>query len=165
MGIIKKVYSGVAHAAGHGAGWLRGRTQRRQAALLRLALGSILLDSVHRALRGTATPRGLRRALPIIDGPRRSKWAGGRGAARNNNNNNNTCGNKSAGQKRTNKLGVSALGLVSPLGGGTGLSALNAINSTEGPATNSKNGLGLRNPPIKDVFICLSCGTGQCRFN
>ena len=55
----------------------------------------------------------------------------GREAARNNNNN-NTYGNKSGGQNRTNKLDVSALGLVSPLCGGTGLSALNAIHSTVG---------------------------------
>ena len=52
---------------------------------------------------------------------------GGRRAARNN----NTYGNRAGGgQGRTNKLDVSALGLVSPLGGGTGLSALNAIHST-----------------------------------
>ena len=52
------------------------------------------------------------------------------GAARNNN---NTYGNRrGGGQNRTNKLNVSTLGLVSPLGGGTGLSALNALHSTVG---------------------------------
>ena len=55
--------------------------------------------------------------------------SGGRGAARNNN---NTYGNRGGGQNRNNKLDVSALGLVSPLGGGTGLSALNALHSTVG---------------------------------
>ena len=54
--------------------------------------------------------------------------SGGRGAARNNN---NTYGNRGGGgQNRNNKLDVSALGLVSPLGGCTGLSALNALHST-----------------------------------
>ena len=56
---------------------------------------------------------------------------GGRGAECNDNNS-NTYGNKSGGGNRTNKLDVSALGLVSPLGGGTGLGALNAIHSTVG---------------------------------
>ena len=36
------------------------------------------------------------------------------------------------GQSRNHKLDVSALGLVSPLGGGTGLSALIALHSTVG---------------------------------
>ena len=44
---------------------------------------------------------------------------GGRGAARNNNN----YGNNRGGGNRNNKLDVSALGLVSPLGG-AGLSSL-----------------------------------------
>ena len=76
--------------------------------------------------RGTAIC-GLRRASPIIDGP----WNSKRG----------TCMGQHAittttrtGTEvvvdRTNKLDVSALGLVSPLGGGTGLSALNALHST-----------------------------------
>ena len=33
--------------------------------------------------------------------------------------------------------------------------------TSEGPATKS----GLRNPPIKTVFIGLSCGADQCGFN
>ena len=41
-------------------------------------------------------------------------------------------GNRGCGQNRNNKLDVSALGLVSPLGGGTGLSALIALHSTVG---------------------------------
>ena len=58
---------------------------------------------------------------------------GGRGAARNNNIS-NTYGNKRGGGNSTSKLYVSALDLamVSPLGGGTGLGALNAIHSTVG---------------------------------
>ena len=55
--------------------------------------------------------------------------SGGRGAARNNN---NTYGNRGGGQNRNNKLDVSALGLVSPLGGGAGLSSLSALHSTVG---------------------------------
>ena len=53
----------------------------------------------------------------------------GRGAARNNN---NAHGNRGGGQNRNNKLNVSALSLVSPLGGGTGLSTLSALHSTVG---------------------------------
>ena len=49
-----------------------------------------------------------------------------------NNNNSNTYGNERGGKNSTSKLDVSALGLVSPLGGGTGLGALNAIHSTVG---------------------------------
>ena len=57
---------------------------------------------------------------------------GGRGA--HNNNNSNTYGNKRGGGNSTNKLDVSALGLVSPLCGGTGRGALkcNAMHSTVG---------------------------------
>ena len=57
--------------------------------------------------------------------------SGGRGTARSNN---STYGNRGAGQNRNSKPDVSALGLVSPLGGGTGLSAcaLNALHSTVG---------------------------------
>ena len=55
---------------------------------------------------------------------------GGRRAAHNNNN--ETYGNRGGGQNRTNKLDVSAVGLVSPLGGSSGLSALNARHSTVG---------------------------------
>ena len=55
--------------------------------------------------------------------------SGGRGAARNNN---NTYGSRGGGQNRNSKLDVSALGLVSPLGGGTGLSSLNALHSAVG---------------------------------
>ena len=54
--------------------------------------------------------------------------SGGRGAARNNN---NTYGNRGGGQNRNNKLDVSALGLVSPLGG-AGLSSLSALHSAVG---------------------------------
>ena len=54
--------------------------------------------------------------------------SGGRGAARNNNNNN--YGNRGGGNKN-NKLDVSALGLVSPLGG-AGLSSLGALHQTVG---------------------------------
>ena len=54
--------------------------------------------------------------------------SGGRGAARNNN---NTYGNRGGGQNRNNKLDVSALGLVSPLGG-AGFSPLSALHSTVG---------------------------------
>ena len=53
--------------------------------------------------------------------------SGGRGAARNNN---NTYGNRGGGN-RNNKLDVSALGLVSPLGG-AGLSSLSALHQTVG---------------------------------
>ena len=53
--------------------------------------------------------------------------SGGRGAARNNNNN---YGNRSGGNTN-NKLDVSALGLVSPLGG-AGLSFLGALHQTAG---------------------------------
>ena len=55
--------------------------------------------------------------------------SGGRGAARNNN---NTYGNRGGGQNRNNKLDASALGLVTPIGGGTGLSSLSALHSTVG---------------------------------
>ena len=55
--------------------------------------------------------------------------SGGRRAARNNH---NTYGNRGGGQSRNNKLDVSALGLVLPLSGGTGLAALNARQSTVG---------------------------------
>ena len=51
---------------------------------------------------------------------------GGRGAARNNNNNN--YGSNRGGGNRNNKLDVSALGLVSPLGG-AGLGTL--VRSTK----------------------------------
>jgi hypothetical protein len=51
------------------------------------------------------------------------------GAARNNNKNN--YGNGGGGGNRNNKLDVSALGLVSPLGG-TGLSSLGALHQTVG---------------------------------
>ena len=54
--------------------------------------------------------------------------SGGRGAARNNKNN---YGNGGGGGNRNNKLDVSALGLVSPLGG-TGLSSLSALHQTVG---------------------------------
>ena len=53
---------------------------------------------------------------------------GGRGAARNNNNN---YGSNRGGGNRNNKLDVSALGLVSPLGG-AGLSSLGALHQTVG---------------------------------
>ena len=56
---------------------------------------------------------------------------GGRGEAHKNNNS-NTYGNKNGGGNRTTKLGACALGLVSPLGGGTVLGALNGIYSTVG---------------------------------
>ena len=39
-------------------------------------------------------------------------------------------GNKNNGGNRANQLDVSALGLVSPLGGGTVLGALNALHAT-----------------------------------
>ena len=52
--------------------------------------------------------------------------SGGRGAARNNN---TMYGNRGGGHNRNNKLVVSALGLVSPLGG-TGLSSLSALHQT-----------------------------------
>ena len=55
---------------------------------------------------------------------------GGHRTARNNNN--SACRNTSGGGNRTNKLDVSALGLVSPLGGDPGRGALNAIGSTAG---------------------------------
>ena len=58
----------------------------------------------------------------------RSTPSGGRGAARNTNNN---YGNGRGGGSRNNKLDVSALGLVSPLGG-TGLSSLGALHQTVG---------------------------------
>ena len=54
---------------------------------------------------------------------------GGRRAACNND---NTYGNRGGGQHRNNKLDVSALGLVSPLGGGAGLSSLSALRQTVG---------------------------------
>ena len=57
----------------------------------------------------------------------RGTLSGGRGAARNN----NTYGNRGGGQNRNNKLDVSALGLVSPLGG-AGCSSLSALHSTVG---------------------------------
>ena len=64
---------------------------------------------------------------------------GGRGAARNN----NTYGNRGGGgQGRPNKLDVSTLGLVSPLGGGIGLSALNALHSTVHVGIRGIGGLG-----------------------
>ena len=47
---------------------------------------------------------------------------GGRGTGRNTNTQD---GKKNNGGARTNQLDVSALGLVSPLGAGTGLGALN----------------------------------------
>ena len=53
---------------------------------------------------------------------------GGRGAARNNNNN---YGSNRGGGNRNNKLDVSALGLVSPLGG-AGLGTLSALHQTVG---------------------------------
>ena len=53
---------------------------------------------------------------------------GGRGTARNNTH--NTYGPTNGNGTRTNTLGASALGLVSPLGGGTGLGALNALHAT-----------------------------------
>ena len=57
---------------------------------------------------------------------------GGRGAARNNNNNNNNnYGSNRGGGNRNNKLDVSALGLVSPLGG-AGLGTLGALHQTVG---------------------------------
>ena len=57
----------------------------------------------------------------------------GRGAARNNHNTcRHTYGNRGGGQNRSNKLDVSALGLVSPLSGSTGLTALNALHSAVG---------------------------------
>ena len=59
----------------------------------------------------------------------RGTSSGGRRAARNNH---NAYGGRGAGQNRNNKLDVSALGLVSPLSGGTGLTTLNALHSTAG---------------------------------
>ena len=55
--------------------------------------------------------------------------SGGRGTARNNN---NAYGNRGGGQNSNGKPDVSALGLVSPLGGGAGLSSLSALHSTVG---------------------------------
>ena len=55
---------------------------------------------------------------------------GGRGTVRNTN---TQYGNKNTnGGNRTNQLDISALGLVSPLGRGTGLGALNAPHATVG---------------------------------
>ena len=54
---------------------------------------------------------------------------GGRGAARNNN---STYGNQGGRQNRNKKLDASALGLVSPRGGGNVLSSLSALHSTVG---------------------------------
>ena len=59
----------------------------------------------------------------------RGTTSGGRGAARNNNNNYGNPGGATG--NKNNKLDVSALGLVSPLGG-TGLSSLGALHQTVG---------------------------------
>ena len=80
-------------------------------------------------LRGTAIC-GLHPTSLIMDGPRYSSTpSGGRGVARNNNN--NTYGYRGGGQNRNNKLDVSSLGLVSPLGGAK-LSSSSALHSTVG---------------------------------
>ena len=52
---------------------------------------------------------------------------GGRGAARSNH---SAHGGRGAGQNRDSRLDVSALGLVSPLSGGTGRTDLNALRAT-----------------------------------
>ena len=73
---------------------------------------------------------------------------GGRGTARNN----KTHGNKNGNGSRTNKLDVSALGLVSPLCGGAGLGALDALHATVG--------LGGLQTPQTQLSGLLGGGTG-----
>ena len=81
---------------------------------------------------------------------------GGRGKARarnNNNNNNSTYGQNNGGPSRTNKLGASALGLVSPIGGVAGLRALGALHATVGLG-------GLQQQWQLSGFKLLGGGTG-----